>query len=141
MNAVSAGCGADGYWGWGARWTMVALLLTGLSGCAFTRGNVGEPLKPEAVSAIKKGSSTQAEVLDSFGAPDRVLQVNGRQVLQYYHYDAKSSSLVLILLNMSRLNIKSDDLFVFLRPDGIVDDVIFGRRTDRLKFQFWPFGE
>lgn len=141
MKAVSAGRGAESPWAWGARCTMAALLLATLCGCAFTRGNVGEPLKPEAVSAIKKGSSTQSEVLESFGAPDRVLQVNGRQVLQYYHYDAKSSSLVLILLNMSRLNIKSDDLFVFLRPDGIVDDVIFGRRTDRLKFQFWPFGE
>jgi hypothetical protein len=47
----------------------------------------------------------------------------------------------LIILNFSRLSIKSDDLFVVLNRDGIVEDVIASKRTDALAFRFWPFGE
>jgi hypothetical protein len=44
-------------------------------------------------------------------------------------------------VNFARLNIKSDDLYIWFNREGIVQDVIFGKRTERLKFQFWPFGE
>jgi len=35
----------------------------------------------------------------------------------------------------------TDDLYVFLNKNGVVDEVVFGKRTDRLEFQFWPFGD
>ena len=74
------------------------------------------------------------------GAPDRIVQANGQDVFQYYRYDAKGGSLLLIVVNFSRMNIKSDDLYVFFNQKGVVDDVVFGKRTKQLKFQFWPFG-
>jgi hypothetical protein len=117
---------------------VVALMF---QGCAFNRGTLGEDLKPEAVAAIKKGSTTKAEVLSLLGAPDRLLQVNGRDVFQYYRYDAKAGSLLLILVNFSRLSIKSDDLFVILNREGLVEEVIASRRTEGMEFRFWPFGE
>jgi hypothetical protein len=112
-----------------------------LQGCAFSRGTLGDVIRPEAVAAIKKATTTKAEVLSLLGAPDRLLQVNGRDVFQYYRYDAKAGSLLLIIINFSRLSIKSDDLFVILNRDGIVEDVISSKRTDGLEFRFWPFGE
>lgn len=80
-------------------------------------------------------------MLHLLGAPDRLLALNGRDVLQYYRYDAKAGSLLLIVLNFTRLSIKSDDLFVILDRDGIVEDVISSKRTENLKFRFWPFGD
>jgi len=119
------------------------LVASGLlvQGCAFSRGTLGDDIKSEAVAAIKKGSTTKGEMLSLLGAPDRLLQVNGRDVFQYYRYDAKVGSLLLIVVNFSRLSIKSDDLFVILNREEIVEDVISSKRTDGLEFRFWPFGE
>jgi len=41
----------------------------------------------------------------------------------------------------SRLNIASDDLYIFFNQDGIVEQMLLGNRTRKLKFQFWPFGQ
>jgi hypothetical protein len=114
-------------------------LLT--QGCAFSRGTLGDDIKTEAVSEIKKGVTTKAEVLGRLGAPDRVLPLNGRDVYQYYRYDAKAGSLLLILINFSRISVKGDDLFVMINQTGIVEEVISSKRTENLEFRFWPFGE
>ncbi len=119
----------------------IPFLVLALSGCAFNRGTLGDDLKPEAIAAIKKGTTTKSELLSLLGAPDRILQVNGRDLFQYYRYDAKAGSLLLILANFSRLSVKSDDLFVFLNREGTVEDVIASRRTEGLEFRFWPFGD
>jgi len=121
--------------------TIIVLVLVLTQGCAFNRGTLGDDIRPEAVAEIKKATTTKAEVLSLLGAPDRLLQVNGRDVFQYYRYDAKAGSLLLIVINFSRLSIKSDDLFVILNREGIVEDVISSKRTDGLEFRFWPFGE
>ena len=123
---------------WCALLSVLFILLTD---CAFNRGNIGEEFKSEHVESIKKGVTTRAEVVSLLGAPDRILQANSYDIFQYYRYDVKAGSLLLILVNFSRLNIKSDDLYVLFNRDGIVEDVVFGRRTGRLEFQFWPFGE
>jgi outer membrane protein assembly factor BamE (lipoprotein component of BamABCDE complex) len=117
---------------------MAAVLL---QGCAFSRGTVGDDVKTEMVATIQKGTTTKTEVVNLLGAPDRLLQLNGRDVLHYYRYDAKAGSLLLILLNFTRLSVKSDDVFVIVNRDGIVEDVIFSKRTESLGFRFWPFGE
>lgn len=120
---------------------LALLLLIHVAGCAFNRGTVGDQLHDEDVSSIKKGVTTRVEVVSRLGAPDRIVEANGHDIFQYYRYDIKAGSLLLILLNFSRLNIRSDDLYVFLNRDGVVDEVVFGKRTNRLEFQFWPFGE
>jgi len=118
------------------------LLLVVLSqGCAFSRGTLGDEINADAIATLHKGKTTKADVINLLGAPDRIVQLNGRDVFQYYRYDAKAGSLLLIVLNFTRLSIKSDDLFVVMNQDGMVEDVISSKRTDGLKFRFWPFGE
>jgi len=125
-----------------ARVTCIALLsLIVVQGCAFSRGTLGDEIRADAIASIKKGTSTKAEVLALLGAPDRLLQVNGRDVFQYYRYDAKAGSLLLIVINFSRMSVKSDDLFVILNREGVVEDVISSKRTDGMEFRFWPFGD
>ena len=123
--------------------SVVALAAAALliQGCAFSRGTLGDDINTEAVTSIKKGVTTKTEVLTLLGAPDRVLPLNGRDVYQYYRYDGKVGSLLLILVNFSRVSIKGDDLFVMLNQSGIVEEVIWSRRTENLEFRFWPFGE
>ena len=121
------------------------VLLAALSllaqGCAFSRGTLGDDIETDAVGTIKKGVTTKTEALALLGAPDRILPLNGRDLYQYYRYDAKAGSLLLILVNFSRLSVKSDDLFVIINQTGVVEDVISSKRTENLEFRFWPFGE
>ena len=120
---------------------LLAVLAILIQGCAFSRGTLGDDIKTEAIGEIKKGVTTKAEVLALLGAPDRVLPLNGRDVYQYYRYDAKAGSLLLILINFSRLSVKGDDLFVMLDQNGIVEEVLSSKRTENLEFRFWPFGD
>jgi len=115
----------------------VILSLSLLGGCAFIRGNMGDVIKDEDVAALKKGVTTRAQVAALLGAPERIIEANGHEIFQYYRYDVKSG----MVLFFSRTNIMGDDLYVMFNKEGVVDEVVFGKRTDRLKFQFWPFGD
>lgn len=123
------------------RLVLIFVSLLIVQGCAFSRGTLGDDLKPDAIASITRGVSTKADVLAALGAPDRLLQVNGRDVYQYYRYDAKAGSLLLIIVHFSRLSIKSDDLYVILNRDGLVEDLITSKRTEGMEFRFWPFGD
>jgi outer membrane protein assembly factor BamE (lipoprotein component of BamABCDE complex) len=108
-----------------------------LNGCAFFRGHFGEEFDPQAVAEIKKGTTTRAEVAARFGAPDEIVRATDRDIFHYRRYDSKMGFLVII----SRFNIKGDHLYVFFNRDGVVEEVVYGKRTDRLQFQVWPFGD
>lgn len=114
---------------------MVSLGL--LNGCAFFRGHFGEDFDSQEVEAIKKGTTTRAEVAARFGAPDEIVHAADRDIFHYRRYDSKMGFLLVI----SRFNIKGDHLYVFFNRDGVVDEVVYGKRTDRLRFQVWPFGD
>ena len=42
---------------------IIVLVLVLTQGCVVSRGTVGEPLQEDAISAIKKGTTTMAEVV------------------------------------------------------------------------------
>jgi outer membrane protein assembly factor BamE (lipoprotein component of BamABCDE complex) len=110
-------------------------MLTG--GCAFVRGTYGEEVKSLDLSSIQKGTTTRAEVATLLGAPDKIMEINGREIFHYYHFDMKTGFLLLF----SRTNIMSEDVFVFLDGNGIVQDVVVGKKKPAPEMQFWPFGD
>jgi outer membrane protein assembly factor BamE (lipoprotein component of BamABCDE complex) len=122
-----------------ATWMTATLILSlsFLGGCAFIRGSMGDAFKDEDVAALKKGVTTRAQVAALLGAPERIIEANGYEIFQYYRYDVKSG----MVLFFSRTNVMGDDLYVMFNNKGVVDEVVFGKRTNRLKFQFWPFGD
>ena len=122
---------------WVSRWIMVVGLIPLLSACAFVRGEVGEPFSEDRIVELQKGKSTRKDVAQRFGAPDEIVQANGYEIFHYRRFDSKLGW----LLFFSRVNVASDNLWVFLNEEGIVQDVVFGNRTDELAFQIWPFGE
>jgi hypothetical protein len=120
---------------------VTAVLLAGivlaLSSCAFIQGNYGDAFNADDLGTIKVGVSTRQEVASQLGAPERVIEVNDREIFHYYNYALKSGT----LLFFSRTNVKGNDLYVFFGRDGIVQEVIFGRQKTAPKLQFWPFGD
>jgi outer membrane protein assembly factor BamE (lipoprotein component of BamABCDE complex) len=117
--------------------TLSMLIAIGVEGCAFSRGDLGAPLDATRISDIKNGRTTEAQVVAMLGAPDRIQEINKRQVFRYYRYAMKHGT----VLVFSRVNIASDDLYVFFDQNGVVEQVVYGNRTNNLKFQFWPFGQ
>lgn len=110
----------------------------GLGGCAFTRGDLGLPFDEAALAAINPGQSTEADVVRLLGAPDSIIRLGGGRVaFHYYHYALKHET----VLVFTRVNAAADQLYVFFTPQGVVDQVLSGKRTDKLEFQFWPFGD
>jgi outer membrane protein assembly factor BamE (lipoprotein component of BamABCDE complex) len=114
---------------------LAVAILTG--GCAFVRGTYGEEVNPPDLSSIKKGTTTRAEVATLLGAPERIIEVNHHEIFQYFHFDMKSG----LLLFFSRTNIISEDVFVFFDENGIVQDLVVGKKKPTLEMQFWPFGD
>lgn len=116
----------------------MGLIMLGGSGCAFTRGDLGggAAFTQSDISAIQRGKTTEAQVVALLGAPNSIQSINHQEVFHYYRYALKHST----VLVFSRVNIASDDLYVFFDDDGVVSQVLFGNRTKQLKFQFWPFG-
>jgi hypothetical protein len=112
-------------------------LAAALSGCAFSRGELGVPFDETGLAAIKKGQSTEDDVTRLLGAPDNIIELGKREAFHYYRYTMKHAT----LLVFSRVNIAADELYVFFSEKDVVEDVLFSKRTDQLKFQFWPFGE
>ncbi|HBP87023.1 MAG: hypothetical protein KC592_05250 [Nitrospira sp.] len=114
------------------------LILMGMvNGCAFVRGEVGEPFAEDRLQTIEKGITNRQEVAQQFGAPDEIVQANGHEIFHYRRFDSKLGWLLFV----SRVNVASDHLWIFFDPQGIVDDVVFGNRTKNVEFQVWPFGE
>ena len=114
---------------------MLTLNFLVATGCAFIRGNYGEELGQGDIETIQKGISTRADVAAVLGAPDRIIEANGREIFHYFHFDVKSGSVLIF----SRTNIKSDDTFVIFNGSGVVEEVVSGKRKGPLEFQFWPF--
>ena len=108
---------------------VITVLLT--TGCAFTRGNLGLAEKDQDISAIKKGRTTRGEVLALLGAPNHILEINGQSIFHYYRYVLKHST----LLVFSRINIASDDLYVFFTKEGKVGPVLAIRPVTAVYFR------
>lgn len=121
------------------------LLLVGLSlfinGCVLSRGRVGNPIQEESLSQIEKGISKKELVVTLLGAPDRIIVGNDKEIFQYYYYDGKSPGLILLVFNILSVNLRSDNLYVFFDRQGIVQDVIYGKRTPEVDFTLRPWGK
>ena len=126
------------------RRASIVLLLElslAISGCVLSRGRVGNPINETSIQNIEKGSSKKDFVVTILGAPDRIIEGNDREIFHYYYYDAKSPGLILLLFNLLSLNVKSDNLYVFFDRQGIVEEIVYGKRTDDVDFTLRPWGK
>ncbi len=112
-----------------------------LQGCIVSRGRVGNPLDEASIQQIEKGISKKDAVVTLLGAPDRIIVGNDKEIFHYYYYDGKSPGLILLLLNIISINVRSDNLYVFFDQQGIVQEVIYGKRTPEVDFTLRPWGK
>lgn len=124
------------------RILLIVLSLSLFSeGCVVSRGRVGNPIDEHNLEKVVKGVTHRDQIVELLGAPDRIIQGNEKDILQYYYYDAKSPALILLVFNILTLNVKSDNLYVFVDKQGIAQDIIYGKRTDEVDFSLRPWGK
>jgi hypothetical protein len=125
------------------RYVLVFIMATLIfaQGCVVSRGTFGEPLREESIAQVKKGVSTISDVVAALGAPERVVRGHDREIFHYYYYDGKSPALILLVLNLVRMEVKSDNLYVFIGQNGLVEEVVYSKRTPNVQFKLWPFGD
>lgn len=125
-----------------ARTVIIYILLCLItSGCVVSRGRVGNPINEQHLQAIQKGVTPRDQIIELLGAPDRIIPGNESDIYQYYYYDAKSPALILLAFNIFSLNVKSDNLYIFIDKQGIAQDIIYGKRTDGVDFTLRPWGK
>ncbi len=107
-----------------------------LSGCVsyrYTKTVKGrEVLSPGEMFEI--GKTTLGGVLSMLGAPDRVMELEGKDLLVYEKEFEKDGRLTLSLSVMESLKVRfpaygselnHDFLCLFLTPDGILENMVF----------------
>ena len=107
----------------------VALLCAALclAGCQIIKLSVGSQLRADPAS-IKVGESTMAEVLASFGAPERIQRQSRGDVFVYRYLRRDTRTLTLeepVVTNLelytyTRIREDSDRLVVLFNDQGIV---------------------
>jgi hypothetical protein len=137
--------------------------LVVLSGCVMGRIYRDHPLDEQKIATIQRGVTTKAQILEQFGPPqeidtrelvaigggvDRVLSgraskpevesLVGARYFRYTYSRANAFGIILVLFNYAEFDQKNDALVIFFDSKDVVQDVAYGRDTDKLpRFGFW----
>ena len=117
---------------------LAALLL--LCGCTIIREYVGAPLRADPGREIQPGVTAMADVLETFGPPDRIVRDSAGDVFIYRFQRRNSETFVIEeplitqfeFFRYSRTREKEDRLVVLFREDGRVRT--FGYRFGAAEF-------
>ena len=98
----------------------LALPLFLLSACAFSRQDTNEPIEVAMVRGLVPGKTTAKEVVDTLGAPTDVVQLGRRTAYRYDATTAKSTLLILLIVNFANQDTRSDRVWVFFDDKDVL---------------------
>ena len=90
------------------------------AGCAFARQDVNDPLDVATVRSLVPGTTTAREVVERLGAPTDVVQLGRRTAYRYDATSAKSTLLILLLINFGNQDTRSDRVWVFFDEKDVL---------------------
>ncbi len=96
------------------------LFLLSTAGCAFARQDVNEPLDVATVRELVPGKTTAREVVERLGAPTDVVQLGRRTAYRYDATTAKSTLLILLVVNFGNQDTRSDRVWVFFDEKDVL---------------------
>ena len=131
---------AKGQMNYGKIFILVALLMNLLCSCTIGRIYMGSELRNDPKEKIKIGSTTKAEILETFGPPERIQMQYDGDIFVYAYLRKNSSKLTLTepyftkltILQYSRIQQKNDSLVILFDKDGVVKNYGFNRGTTEL---------
>ncbi len=114
------------------RLVLVALLALACGACTIGRAYVGNALRSDPEVVLKPGETTIAQVLEMFGAPERIQRRRGGDILIYRFVQQNTSELEIRtpsigvvpsyrFFTYSKRQLKADRLTLFFDDDGTLD--------------------
>jgi len=123
----------------GVTLLLIGLTMTGCISLRFEKGAEGRPL-PETTPNLEPGKATLTEVLQLYGAPDRVGELSNGFALTYEHnaYRGLSLSVGLPLSETIRTSmdmtaygnlIRYDTMMFFFTKEGVLNNSVLERES------------
>ena len=100
-----------------------AAALAALPGCLITRDTTNEALPRDAVAGLSPGTTTAADVLERFGAPNQVVQLGFRSAYYYEFGTSKRAGLFLFVVNLANTDTRTDRLWLFFDEQDVLTHV------------------
>jgi outer membrane protein assembly factor BamE (lipoprotein component of BamABCDE complex) len=116
----------------------VTLLFLPFAGCALGRTAENEPSDPALIAQLEPGTSTSKDVVELLGAPVDVVQLGFNSAYLYRHTNAKTTAVILIVVNSFRQDERQDRLWVFFDEKGTLTHYGSTLEAKNSK-QAWPF--
>ena len=119
---------------------LVALLMNLVCGCTIGRIYMGSEIRNDPKEKIEIGSTTKADILETFGPPERIQMQYDGDIFVYAYLRKNSSKLTLTepyftkltIFQYSRIQQKNDSLVILFDKDGVVKNYGFNRGTPEL---------
>jgi outer membrane protein assembly factor BamE (lipoprotein component of BamABCDE complex) len=131
---------AKGQMNYSKIFILIALLMNLLCNCTIGRIYMGSELRNDPKEKIKIGSTTKAEILETFGPPERIQMQYDGDIFVYAYLRKNSSKLTLTepyftkltILQYTRTQQKNDSLVILFDKDGVVKNYGFNKGTTEL---------
>lgn len=131
---------AKGQMNYSRIFILVTLLMNLLCSCTIGRIYMGSELRNDPKEKIKIASTTKAEILETFGPPERIQMQYDGDIFVYAYLRKHSSKLTLTepyftkltIFQYSRIQQKNDSLVILFDKDGVVKNYGFNRGTPEL---------
>lgn len=116
----------------------VCVLVTG---CAWSRSKLNDENLHLRAQSVREGHTTEAELVKLLGSgPNTIIPMrNGNQVYAYNVGDTKTKGLSLIVLNISKTNVRIDSAYFFINEKGIVEKSSISTNSQEVPWEWWAF--
>jgi hypothetical protein len=97
------------------------IIVVLLSGCAVIgRGKDFRPFDEQALTQIKPGQTTAAEVTKFFGAPSQIVKLSNGNAYVYARSVSKATGAWLIVLTLANYDTQHDRIVFFINQNDVV---------------------
>lgn len=104
-----------------------------LPGCFAARSTFNEPLRADALAALRPGETTARDVVEQLGAPTEIVQLARRSAYRYDFTASKRAGLFLVVVFVMNEDTRADRVWVFFDEDDVLTHVgatFAGHRTE-----------
>ncbi len=114
-----------------------------LGACTFARAKINAEDIYEKVGSVQIGKTKAADLERIIGSPpNSIIPLQGGREVQIYNFgDSKTNGLTLIVLNISKTNLRFDSAYFFIDTNGVVERKSVSNYSSDVPWQWWAFGD